>query len=189
MQVWCHFSPAEWLKNYLLRAIDRKVRDKRSKNRKFRVTITIDDIDRKMLRALCEDGRMSVVQLAELIGLSPTPCKRRLQRLEEAGLIAGYSATIDRKAAGFGITAFVSVELERQDTEEIRKFQRQVALFEEVVTGALMTGAQDFLLEVAVEGLEEYETFLQAKLMKVPGVRAVRSRFALRKFIDRDRLP
>jgi Lrp/AsnC family transcriptional regulator, leucine-responsive regulatory protein len=142
-----------------------------------------------MLRALCEDGRMSVVQLADHVGLSPTPCKRRLQRLEESGLISGYGASIDRKTAGFGITAFVSVELERQDTEEIQKFQNQVALFEEVVTGSLMTGAQDFLLEVAVESLEEFETFLQAKLMKVAGVRVVRSRFALRKFIDRARLP
>ncbi|MBO6509280.1 MAG: Lrp/AsnC family transcriptional regulator [Roseibium sp.] len=153
------------------------------------MTITTDDVDRKILRALCEDGRMSVVQLAEQVGLSPTPCKRRLQRLEESGLISGYSASIDRKTAGFGITAFVSVELERQDTEEIQKFQNQVALFEEVVTGSLMTGAQDFLLEVAVESLEEFETFLQAKLMKVAGVRVVRSRFALRKFIDRARLP
>jgi Lrp/AsnC family transcriptional regulator, leucine-responsive regulatory protein len=132
---------------------------------------------------------MSVVQLADHVGLSPTPCKRRLQRLEESGLISGYGASIDRKTAGFGITAFVSVELERQDTEEIQKFQNQVALFEEVVTGSLMTGAQDFLLEVAVESLEEFETFLQAKLMKVAGVRVVRSRFALRKFIDRPRLP
>ena len=132
---------------------------------------------------------MSVVQLAEQVGLSPTPCKRRLQRLEESGLISGYSASIDRKTAGFGITAFVSVELERQDTEEIQKFQNQVSLFEEVVTGSLMTGAQDFLLEVAVESLEEFETFLQARLMKVAGVRVVRSRFALRKFIDRARLP
>lgn len=132
---------------------------------------------------------MSVVQLADQVGLSPTPCKRRLQRLEESGLISGYSASIDRKTAGFGITAFVSVELDRQDTEEIQKFQNQVALFEEVVTGSLMTGAQDFLLEVAVESLEEFETFLQARLMKVDGVRVVRSRFALRKFIDRARLP
>lgn len=153
------------------------------------MTITTDDVDRKMLRALCEDGRMSVVQLADHVGLSPTPCKRRLQRLEESGLISGYGASIDRKTAGYGITAFVSVELERQDTEEIQKFQNQVALFEEVVTGSLMTGAQDFLLEVAVESLEEFETFLQAKLMKVAGVRVVRSRFALRKFIDRARLP
>ncbi len=132
---------------------------------------------------------MPLVQLAERVGLSATPCKRRLARLEETGLISGYTAQVDRKAAGFAITAFVSVELERQDTEKIAEFQRQAALFDEVVTGTLMTGSQDFLLEVAVESLEEFEAFLQTKLMRLPGLRVVRSRFALRKFINRARIP
>ncbi len=132
---------------------------------------------------------MSLVQLAARVGLSQTPCKRRLQRLEESGLISGYMARIDRKAAGFGITAFVSVELERQDGDEIAEFQKKVSRFEEVITGTLMTGAQDFLLEIVVESLEEFETFLQTKLLRISGIRAVRSRFALRKFIDRARIP
>lgn len=151
--------------------------------------IAIDDIDRKILRAVCEDGRISIVQLAERVGLSPTPCKRRLRHLEDSGVISGYRARIDRKAAGFGITAYVSVELERQDADEVQNFQKQVALFEEVVTGTLMTGAQDFLLEIWVESLEEFESFLQSKLMRLPGLRVVRSRFALRKFVDRTRIP
>lgn len=151
--------------------------------------VTTDRVDREIIRALEEDGRMSLVQLADKVGLSATPCKRRLARLEESGLISGYSARIDRKVAGFGITAFVSVELERQDTAKIAEFQQKVAHFEEVVTGTLMTGAQDFLLEVAVESLEEFETFLQTKLMRLPGLRVVRSRFALRKFINRTRVP
>ncbi len=132
---------------------------------------------------------MSLVQLAARVGLSQTPCKRRLQRLEESGLISGYMARIDRKAAGFGITAFVSVELERQDGDEIAEFQKKVSRFDEVITGTLMTGAQDFLLEIVVESLEEFETFLQTKLLRISGIRAVRSRFALRKFIDRARIP
>lgn len=132
---------------------------------------------------------MSVVDLADRVGLSATPCTRRVKRLEESGLIAGYSANIDRKIAGFGITAFVSVELEHQSTETIAQFQESVASFDEVVTGLLMTGAQDYLLEVAVESLEEFETFLQSKLLRVGGIRSVRSRFALRKFIDRMRIP
>lgn len=153
------------------------------------MAITIDAIDRKILSALQRDGRMSVVHLADLVGLSATPCKRRIERLEESGLIAGYGAQIDHKSAGFGITAFVSIELDRQDGEEILRFQKKVSQFQEVVTGTLMTGAQDFLLEVAVESLDEFEIFLQSKLMKVPGVRVIRSRFTLRKFIDRSRLP
>ena len=114
-----------------------------------------DRLDRAILRALREDGRMSLVQLSDRVGLSPTPVKRRLRQLEDSGLIEGYVARIDRKTAGFGITAFVSVELEKQDAEAVASFQKKVAQFEEVVTGSLMTGAQDFLLEVVVESLEE----------------------------------
>ncbi|WP_338092569.1 Lrp/AsnC family transcriptional regulator [Salipiger mangrovisoli] len=153
------------------------------------MAITLDELDRRILRLLQSDGRVTVVDLAEKIGLSPTPCKRRIQRLEDCGLISGYSAKIDRKVAGFGVTAFVSVELERSDGPDVEKFQKSVSGLEEVVTGMLMTGSQDFLLEVLVRDLEEYEEFLQKKLMKVPGVRNVRSRFALRKFIERTRIP
>ncbi len=132
---------------------------------------------------------MSLSELADLVGLSATPCKRRLTKLEEAGIISGYSAVIDHKASGFGITVFVSVELERQKGEELVLFEKKVMQFEEVVTGSLMTGSQDFLLEVVVESLEEYESFLQNKLLKFEGVRSVRSMFALRKFVDRSRVP
>ncbi|MEC7962291.1 MAG: Lrp/AsnC family transcriptional regulator [Pseudomonadota bacterium] len=151
--------------------------------------ITLDHLDREILRALEADSRISLVHLSERIGLSATPCKRRLARLQDSGLIAHYGVTLDRKVAGHGITAYVSVELERTDAEQIADFQRQVSLFEEVVTGTLMTGAQDFLLEVAVESLEEFDMFLQSKLMRIPGLRNVKSRFALQKFINRNRLP
>lgn len=153
------------------------------------VKFTTDALDRVILKALREDGRIPLVQLAERVGLSPTPCKRRLQRLEDSGLISGYTARIDRKVAGFGITALVSVELERQDADAVEQFQRDVARFEEIVTGTLITGGQDYLLEVVVESLEEFETFLQTRLLKISNIRAVRSRFALKKFIDRARVP
>ncbi|MBU3030034.1 Lrp/AsnC family transcriptional regulator [Paracoccus marinaquae] len=151
--------------------------------------IAIDHADRRILAAVQKDGRISLTDLAEQVGLSATPCKRRLARLEDSGVIAGYQARIDPVASGFGITVFVSVELERQQVAELSRFQQAVAGFDEVVTGTLMTGSQDFLLEVAVESLEEYERFLQTRLLKVEGIRAVRSRFALRKFIDRARIP
>lgn len=149
----------------------------------------IDHIDREIIRALQDNGRMSLVDLSDRIGLSATPCKRRVERLEASGLIAGYSARIDHKKAGFTITAFVTVELERQDAESVAAFETKVALFEEVVTGTLMTGSQDFMLEIVVESLEEFEGFLQTKLLRLPGLRAVRSRFALRKFLNRARIP
>jgi Lrp/AsnC family leucine-responsive transcriptional regulator len=151
--------------------------------------ITIDEIDRKIIRALSEDARMSVVQIADRVGLSATPCKRRLKQLQDSGLIAGYTLRIDRMTAGFGITAYVNVELERQDADAISNFQKEVARFDEVVTGTLMTGAMDFQLEIWVESLEEFESFLQSKLMRLPGIRAIRSRFALKKFVERVRIP
>ncbi|NKW91944.1 Lrp/AsnC family transcriptional regulator [Rhodobacteraceae bacterium R_SAG9] len=149
----------------------------------------MDEIDRKIIRALSEDARMSVVQIADRVGLSATPCKRRLKHLQDSGLIAGYTLRIDRMTAGFGITAYVNVELERQDADAISNFQKEVARFDEVVTGTLMTGAMDFQLEIWVESLEEFESFLQSKLMRLPGIRAIRSRFALKKFVERVRIP
>lgn len=150
--------------------------------------ITIDAVDRQILSALSKDGRMSLSELAEHVGLSATPCKRRLTKLEDSGIISGYAAVIDHKASGFGITVFVSVELERQKGEELILFEKRVMQFDEVVTGTLMTGSQDFLLEVVVESLEAYEVFLQTKLLQFDGVRSVRSRFALRKFVKRSRV-
>ncbi|WBU52353.1 Lrp/AsnC family transcriptional regulator [Paracoccus sp. SCSIO 75233] len=151
--------------------------------------ITIDSIDRRILSELQRDGRISLTDLAERVGLSATPCKRRVARLEESGIISGYHARVDPGASGFGITVFVFVELERQHVDALKGFQRAVAGFAEVVTGTLMTGSQDFVLEVVVESLDEYERFLQNRLLKLEGIRAVRSRFALRKFIDRARIP
>ncbi len=149
----------------------------------------IDAIDRRILDALMKNGRVPIVELAEQVGLSPTPCRKRIARLEETGVIARYAAVIDNERAGFPITAFVSVELERQDSEGLALFERRVLEFEEVVQGFLMTGSQDFLLRVVVEDLHAFERFLQDKLTRIPGIRSVRSRFALRQFVWRNRLP
>ncbi|WP_078059151.1 Lrp/AsnC family transcriptional regulator [Tropicimonas marinistellae] len=149
----------------------------------------MDAIDRRILDALMKNGRVPIVELAEQVGLSPTPCRKRIARLEETGVIARYAAVIDNERAGFPITAFVSVELERQDSEGLALFERRVLEFEEVVQGFLMTGSQDFLLRVVVEDLHAFERFLQDKLTRIPGIRSVRSRFALRQFVWRNRLP
>ena len=104
-------------------------------------------------------------------------------------LIARYGAEIDHEKAGYPITAFVSIELERQEADSLELFERRVMDFEEVVQGFLMTGSQDFLLRVVVEDLHAFERFLQHRLTRIPGIRSVRSRFALRQFIGRNRLP
>lgn len=151
--------------------------------------MTIDRIDRRILETLLENARIPIVELAQKVGLSATPCRRRVAQLEEAGFISRYSAIIDNEKAGFPINAFVSVELERQEAEGLALFERRVMEFEEVVQAFLMTGSQDYLLQVAVEDLHAFERFLQERLTTVPGIRSVRSRFALRQFISRDRLP
>lgn len=151
--------------------------------------MTIDSIDRRILDALMKNGRIPVVELAEQVGLSPTPCRKRIAKLEESGVIARYGAVVDAEKAGYPITAFVSVELERQGADVLALFERRVLEFEEVVQGFLMTGNQDFLLRVVVEDLHAFERFLQDKLTRVPGIRSVRSRFALRQFVWRNRLP
>lgn len=151
--------------------------------------MTIDQIDRRILSILMKNARIPIVELAEQVGLSATPCRKRIARLEEAGIIARYAAVIDPEKAGFPVTAFVSVELERQEAEALELFERRVMGFEEVVQGFLMTGSQDFLLRVVVEDLPGFERFLQDKLTRVPGIRSVRSRFALRQFVWRNRLP
>lgn len=149
----------------------------------------MDHIDRRILAVLLKEGRIPVVELAERVGLSPTPCRKRIAAMERAGVIARYGAVIDHEKAGYPITAFVSVELERQEAETLALFERRVADFEEVVQGFLMTGSQDFLLRVVVEDLHAFERFLQDKLTRIPGIRSVRSRFALRQFVWRNRLP
>jgi Lrp/AsnC family leucine-responsive transcriptional regulator len=158
-------------------------------NGKKEANLTLDAIDQRIIAVLTENGRIPVVELADRVGLSATPCRRRIAALEEAGVIARYTAVIDPGRAGYPVTAFVSVELERQESESLALFERRVMDFEEVVQGFLMTGSQDFLLRVVVEDLHAFERFLQEKLTRIPGIRSVRSRFALRQFVQRTRLP
>lgn len=149
----------------------------------------MDKIDRRILEILQKDARIPIVELADRVGLSATPCRNRIAKLEREGVIVRYGAVISPDKAGYPITAFVSVELERQEAQSLALFERRVAEFEEVVQGFLMTGSQDFLLRVVVEDLPAFERFLQDKLTTVPGIRSVRSRFALRQFVWRSRLP
>ncbi|MGH1352330.1 MAG: Lrp/AsnC family transcriptional regulator [Methyloligellaceae bacterium] len=145
--------------------------------------------DHKILNILQEDGRIPLTSLAEKAGMSTTTCGRRVAALEEAGIIEGYSARINQTSVGLPISAFISVELERQEGDLITRFENYVATLDEVMDCYLMTGSQDFLLRVVVKDLSGYERFLQEKLTQAPGVRSVRSRFALRKSVDRHCLP
>ena len=141
----------------------------------------IDDFDRRILRALQADGRLSIQDLSDRIGLSPSPVSRRLRILEEKGIIRGYAALIDEAALGFGVSVFVSVRLDRQVDQALAKFEAAVRQFPEVVDCWLMTGNRDYLLRVATGGLAEFEQFLTGHLTRVEGVASIESSIPLRR--------
>jgi Lrp/AsnC family leucine-responsive transcriptional regulator len=141
---------------------------------------SLDETDRKILRILCSDGRISNQKLAEQVNLSPTPCWNRVRALESAGYITGYAAVLDQRAMGLPETVIIEVTLERHDDEIFQRFGDALALLPEVMEAYLLTGEYDYLIKVAVSGTEGYERFLRQKLYKIPGIRHSRSTFALR---------
>jgi Lrp/AsnC family leucine-responsive transcriptional regulator len=149
----------------------------------------LDTIDRRMLTLLQEDGRITNQDLSEKVGLSPTPCLRRLKRLEESGVIKGYSAIVDPKAYGLPFSVFVSVRLSQQNQEHIAEFEKAVESWSEVAECYLMTGSQDYLLRVLTDGIEGYERFLKQKMTRLKCVQSVESNFALATIKKRVGLP
>jgi Lrp/AsnC family leucine-responsive transcriptional regulator len=140
----------------------------------------LDDIDRKILRTLSTDGRISNQKLAETVNLSPTPCWHRVRALEEAGTITGYVAMLDQRALGVPDTVIIEVTVDRHDDEILQAFSDALAELPEVMEAYLLSGEYDYLIKVAVAGTEGYERFLRQKLYKLPGVRHTRSTFTLR---------
>lgn len=149
----------------------------------------LDAVDRRMLAVLQTDGRITNQELAERIGLSPTPCLRRLKRLEDSGVITGYSAQVDPKAYGLPFSVFVSVRLLQQMRDQIAEFERAVESWEEVTECYLMTGSQDYLLRVQTDGIEGYERFLKQKVTQLSCIQSVQSNFALATIKRRTALP
>lgn len=141
----------------------------------------LDRFDAEILRVLHADGRLTINDLSARVGLSPSPTARRLRHLEEAGVITGYAALINEAAIGFGVTVFVSVQLDKQVDEALATFEAAIAKFPEVVDCWLMTGNRDYLLRVATTGLAEFERFLVGRLTKVRGVGSIESSIPLRR--------
>ena len=140
----------------------------------------LDATDRRILAALRADGRLSNAKLAELVGLSPTPVWNRVRRLEEQGVITGYTAEIDQKSLGLADTVFIEITLDRHDMAQVRDFGERLARMKEVLEVFLVSGDYDFLARVAVDGTAGYEVFLRERLYSLPGVRNCRSVFTLR---------
>jgi Lrp/AsnC family leucine-responsive transcriptional regulator len=143
-------------------------------------TTDLDAIDRKLLREVQRDGRASLVALAERVGLSPTPCQRRLKRLEEEGIIAGYGARLDAARLGLGLTAFVQVSLASRAEEVVEGFHAALGRMPEVIAAWAMSGETDYLIQVVARDLEDYGEFATRRLLRLPGVKDTRSAFVLR---------
>lgn len=141
--------------------------------------LKLDAIDRRILAALQREARLTNVQLADEVGLSPSPCLRRVRLLEEAGVIAGYHAALSRAELGLGLTVFVGVKVERHHDEAATAFRQAVQALPEVVSCHLVSGEADFLLQVVVPDLAGYERLLMGTLLRLPGVSDIRSNFAI----------
>jgi len=141
----------------------------------------IDEFDIKILRALQQDGRISINDLSDHVGLSPSPVARRVRNLESAGILAGYRAIIDEAALGYDVSVFVSVQLDKQVDSALAEFEAAIADFPEVVECWLMTGNRDYLLRIATTGLKEFEQFLVGRLTKVNAVASIESSIPLRR--------
>jgi Lrp/AsnC family transcriptional regulator, leucine-responsive regulatory protein len=139
----------------------------------------LDAIDRRIVAALQADGRLSNVDLADQVGLSPSPCLRRVKRLEREGYIEGYRAALRRDRVGLGFSVFVGVKIEGHANERALVFEQAVTAMPEVIACHMISGEADYLLEVVVPDLEGYQQFLVGKLLNLPMVREVRSNIAL----------
>lgn len=150
---------------------------------------SLDAIDLSILEAIQADGRITNQDLAGKVGLSPSPCLRRVRQLEARGVISGYVALVDPQAAGLAVTAFVRVRLAGQDDRHLARFEAEVGTFSEVMECYLMTGESDYQLRVLVTSLAAFEEFLRHSLTKIEGVSQVTSSFALRPIVYRTALP
>ena len=156
----------------------------------FSSKIQLDRTDRRILDELQKDGAISNLDLADKVGLSPSPCSRRVKALQESGIIHKTVAILDQKALGLDLMAMVSISMDRHTPERFENFETLVASFPEVLECFLITGSSsDYLLKVIVKDMEGYQQFLLGKLTRIEGVTGVHSSFVMRRVVDSSRLP
>jgi Lrp/AsnC family transcriptional regulator, leucine-responsive regulatory protein len=139
----------------------------------------LDAIDRRIVAELQADGRLTNVELADKVGLSPSPCLRRVKRLEHEGFIEGYRAALRRDRVGLGFSVFVGVKIDGHANERALAFEKAIVEMPEIVACHLVSGEADYFLEVVVPELADYQRFLVGKLLNLPVVREVRSNIAI----------
>ena len=150
----------------------------------------LDRYDRAILQLLQRDGRLSNQELAERIGLSASPCLRRVRALEESGLISGYRAMLDAKQLDLTLMALIHISMDRHTPERFDNFEQRVRDLPEVLECLLVTGQDaDYQLKVVVRDMEAYQALLLNKITRIEGVSGVHSSFVLRRVVDRTELP
>lgn len=150
----------------------------------------LDRTDRRLLRALQRNGRISNLDLADAVGLSPTPCARRLKRLEESGIIRGHVALLDQEALGLKLTAYIGISMDRHTPDRFAAFEEEITTYPEVIACSVVTGqSADYLLKAVLPDMQHYERFLLGRLTSIDGVTGVHSSFELRRVIQRTELP
>ena len=150
---------------------------------------TLDNTDRRILRGIQEEARVSNSELAERVGLSPSPCWRRVRTLEENGVIERYVTLVNAKAVGLPINVFATVTLEKQAESALELFEKAVKKRPEVMECNLMTGEFDYLLRVVVPDLAAYERFLMDHLTRIKGIASIKSSFSLKQVSYKTALP
>lgn len=157
---------------------------------KISQTMTLDRTDKRILDELQKNGAISNLDLADKVGLSPSPCSRRVKALQESGIIQKNVVVLDQKLLGLDLMAMISISMDRHTPERFENFETQVAGFPEVLECFLITGSSaDYLLKVIVKDMEGYQQFLLGKLTRIEGVTGVHSSFVMRKVVDSTRLP
>ena len=150
----------------------------------------LDRYDRQILEILQNDGRISNQDLADRIGLSPSPCLRRVRTLEESGLITGYRALLDAKKLGLSLMALIGISMDQHTPERFANLEKTIAEIPEILECLLITGQQsDYQLKVVVRDMDAYQDLLLNKITRIQGVTGVHTSFVLRKVVDRSSLP
>lgn len=150
----------------------------------------LDRYDVQILRHLQDDGRLTNQELADRIGLSPSPCLRRVRALEEAGVIRGYRALVDAKALGLNLMALIHISMDQHTPERFEHFEAAVNAIPQVLECLLITGqAADYQLKVVVRDMDAYQDLLLNRITRIPGVTGVHSSFVLRRVVDTSALP
>lgn len=154
------------------------------------MSIALDRIDRHILKLMQTNARISNLELADQVGLSPTPCSRRVKRLEESGLIAGHVTLLNPDALGLDLTAIIGISMDRHTPDRFENFEKAITQMPEVIECSIVTGqTADFLLKAVVRDMHHYEKFLLGHLTRITGVTGVHSSFVLRHLVKKTELP